>query len=85
MAYSNCPYMDYDDTAEVTLPILFMGGEFRCRGGSCLKNLQPYNVASKDVTVMYLKDYGHLDVVAGSQSLKDVKEPMLRWMNERIK
>ena len=41
--------------------------------------------ASHDVTDIYLHHYGHLDVYGGTHSLQDVKQPMLEWMNDRLK
>lgn len=82
--YANCPFLDYDDVGEITLPILHFFSEFSCRGGACLNTTQPYKVKSKDITTKYLPGYGHVDVYAGPHSLQDVKQPMLKWMNERL-
>jgi pimeloyl-ACP methyl ester carboxylesterase len=82
--YSNCPFLDYDDVSDITLPILHFFSELGCVGGSCLNTTQPYKVQSTDITLKYLPGYGHLDVYAGTHSLEDVKQPMLEWMNERL-
>jgi len=82
--YSNCPFLDYDDTSDIDIPVIFFGSELGCHGGSCLSSSQPYKVASQDVTIVYLEGYGHLDVYAGTHSLEDVKEPVLTWMNDRL-
>jgi pimeloyl-ACP methyl ester carboxylesterase len=82
--YVDCPYLDYDDhLAEITLPIIYFGGELGCAGGWC-QYVPPNKTASTDVTVVYLPGYGHLDVYAGTHSLETVKQPLLEWMNERL-
>jgi hypothetical protein len=40
---------------------------------------------STDVTSIILTGYGHLDVYAGTHSIETVKQPMLEWMNDRLK
>jgi hypothetical protein len=92
--YSDCPFLDYDDTAQVKLPIIFFGSEFGCTTmGACFDPSSPVGpnqsvvarTASTDVTSIILTGYGHLDVYAGTHSLENVKQPALEWMNHRLK
>ncbi len=32
------------------------------------------------MTIHYLPDYGHIDLIFGANSLTDVKEPLLEWL-----
>jgi hypothetical protein len=80
---SGCPFLDYDDNL-ANLPMIAFFSELFCPGGLCL--YLPGNMTlSADVTFKYLKGYGHLDVYSGTHSLEDVKQPMLEWMNDRLK
>lgn len=81
--YADNPYLDYDDTQDVTVPVIHFVGELGCPGGSCIGLDRPRSTASPDFTVKYLPGYGHLDVYYGTHSEEDVKEPMLEWMNAR--
>jgi hypothetical protein len=82
----NNPYLDYDNTGNVTLPIIFFASELSCPKGVC-QHLPPSyqpRTASTDITTIYLEGYGHLDVYAGTHSVEQVKQPMLEWMNDRL-
>jgi len=84
--YLDNPYLDYDDTGKITLPIIFMASELFCPSGIC-QHLPPSyqpRTASTDITTIYLQGYGHLDVYAGTHSVQDVKQPVLEWMNDRL-
>jgi pimeloyl-ACP methyl ester carboxylesterase len=81
--YANNPYLDYDDTEHVTVPVLFFVGELGCPNGACLNLPRPHSTGSDDFTVNYLPGYGHLDVYYGTHAVDDVKRPMLEWMNAR--
>jgi pimeloyl-ACP methyl ester carboxylesterase len=84
--YLDNPYLDYDDTGKITLPIIFMASELTCPSGIC-QHLPPSyqpRTASTDITTIYLQGYGHLDVYAGTHSVQDVKQPVLEWMNDRL-
>jgi len=92
--YADCPYLDYDDTAEVDLPIIFFASEFGCTTmGACFNPSSPVppgasvaaRTASTDVTSIILTGFGHLDVYAGTHALEMVKQPVLEWMNDRLK
>ena len=85
--YLDNPYLDYDDTGKITLPIIFMASELFCPSGICQNLPASYQprTASTDITTIYLPGYGHLDVYAGTHSLDDVKQPVLEWMNARLK
>lgn len=82
--YADNPYLDYDDTTDVTVPVLHFSGELTCPGGVCIGLPRPYSTGSADFTVTYLPGYGHLDVYYGTHSVEDVKQPMLEWMNQRL-
>lgn len=78
---SGCPFLDYDDNL-ADLPMIAFLSELFCPNGSCL--YLPFNMTlSDDVVFHYLPGYGHLDVYVGVNSIYDVKEPLLEWMNER--
>jgi pimeloyl-ACP methyl ester carboxylesterase len=98
--YANNPYLDYDDTQQVDLPILHFASAFGCYSGivhDCYNPSSPVEpgqsvaarTASTDVTSIILigtgKDYGHLDIFSGTHALQDVDQPMLEWMNNRLK
>ena len=92
--YANNPYLDYDDTQQVHLPILHFGSAFGCHIMKDCLNLQSpvgsgqsvaARTASTDVTSVIRVDYGHLDIFAGTHALQDVNQPMLKWMNDRLK
>jgi pimeloyl-ACP methyl ester carboxylesterase len=87
-------FLDYNQTAKVTLPILSFPSELTCTAmKACWEFGSPVppgasvlpRTASTDVAEIYLHNYGHLDVYAGTHSLQQVKEPMLNWMNDRLK
>ena len=82
--YADNPYLDYDDTKHVVVPVIHFNSEFSCLNGSCLSSDRPYSVGSDDVTVIYLEGYGHVDVYYGRHAIEDVKKPMLNWMNARL-
>jgi pimeloyl-ACP methyl ester carboxylesterase len=81
--YANVPFLDYDDTEDVEVPIIHFVGELTCPGGTCLDVDRPYSTGTEDVTVVYLPGYGHLDIYAGTHATEDVDAPMLDWMNAR--
>lgn len=83
--YANCPYLDYQNIADVTLPFLYFGSEFGCPAGSCLTP-GPGGPMTKstDVTKIYLQGYGHVDTIVGSKSVMDVKAIEINWMNARL-
>ncbi|MBL4827701.1 MAG: hypothetical protein JKY66_08330 [Spongiibacteraceae bacterium] len=82
--YADNPYLDYDDTQDITLPVIHFVGDFGCPMGSCLDLHRPYSTSSSDFSVKYLPGFGHLDIYYGTHSESDVKKPMLEWMNERL-
>ncbi len=76
--------LDYaENDAEIDLPIIYFGSELGCPGGICLTPGLPLRAASTDVTIVYLEDFGHLDVYVGTYSLQEVKEPLFEWLNQR--
>jgi pimeloyl-ACP methyl ester carboxylesterase len=82
-AYSgdDCPFLDYDDNL-ANLPMIAFLSELFCPDGLCLY-LPDNKTLSDDVTFYYLPGYGHLDVYVGVNSISDVKQPLLEWMNDR--
>lgn len=82
--YADNPYLDYDDTQDVTVPVIHFVGELACPGGVCVGLDRPHSTASEDFQVKYLPGYGHLDVYYGTHSEEDVKKPMLDWMESRL-
>ncbi|UCD80898.1 MAG: hypothetical protein JSW26_05565, partial [Desulfobacterales bacterium] len=84
--YDDCPFLDYDDHwMDIDVPVLSFNGELTCEGGCEGKSIEYTlnNLATGDVTIIYLPNYGHLDVYYGTHSREDMKEPMLEWMNAR--
>ncbi|MGV7224030.1 MAG: hypothetical protein ACQ9MH_21215 [Nitrospinales bacterium] len=76
--------LDYaENDAEINIPIIYFGGKLGCPGGSCLIPGLPIRAASTDVTILYLEDFGHLDVYVGKYSFEEVSEPLLEWLNQR--
>jgi len=88
--YANCPFLDYHDNAAVTVPLLFIGGELSCPGGVCETATPPfssysaYMTATTDREIHYLQNYGHVDILIGTNSVADVKSVELEWMNGRL-
>lgn len=81
-AWDNCPYLDYDDRL-ADLPLIAFISEFDCPEGSCLDN--PDNMTlSDDVTFIFLKDWGHLDIYFGNRQAESISRPLLVWMNDRL-
>lgn len=84
--YDDCPFLDYDDHwQEIDVPVLSLNGELTCRGG-CEGSPIEYtlnNLTTKDVTLIYLPGFGHLDVYYGTHSREMMKEPMLEWLNQK--
>ncbi len=78
-AWDDVPYFDYDDN-EVDLPAIGFLTPFFCPGGVCLNDAIPNKTINEDVTLHYLPDYGHVDIMFGADSLADVKEPLLQWL-----
>lgn len=71
-----------DNIADIDLPVLFFGGILGCgyEGSRCPPD-GPFKCASEDVSVVTLPHFGHMDVMWGTQSLEQVKQPMLEWMD----
>lgn len=80
MAYEDVPYLDYDDN-EINLPAIAFLTQNYCPAGMCLGDTFPNITKSDDVTIHYLPDYGHLDVVFGTNALADIKQPLVDWLN----
>jgi len=83
-AYDDVPYLDYDDTP-IDLPMIsFLTPHIGCIEGTCFIDVLPNMSINDDVTFHYLEQYGHMDILIGKDSLKDVKEPMLSWLNSHV-
>lgn len=80
MAYDDVPYFDYDDNP-IYLPAIAFCSTLDCIQGICLIDAVPNMTKSDDVTIIFLPGYGHIDVLYGTNSLDDVKKPMLQWLN----
>jgi pimeloyl-ACP methyl ester carboxylesterase len=77
----NCPYLTYDfddHYKEIDVPVLALSsqpyhnstGTFRFVNG----------LATSDFTGLMLPNYGQQDLVIGTNSARDVKQPVLDWM-----
>lgn len=82
--YADNPYLDYDDTQDVTVPVMHFVGDFSCPAASCLSQTRSYSTSSDDFTIKHLPGFGHLDVYYGTHSAEEIKQPMLEWMNHRL-
>jgi pimeloyl-ACP methyl ester carboxylesterase len=83
-AYDDVPYLDYDD-GTIDLPaIAFLSPYVGCPGNICLLGIIPNVTTSADVTINFLSNYGHMDIMCGSHSLTDVKQPMLEWLDNHM-
>jgi len=83
-AWDDVPYFDYDDN-DIYLPaIAFVTSYIGCPYGSCQFDILPNMTRSSDVTVKWLTGYGHIDVLFGKNSLTDVKQPLLQWLNDHL-
>ena len=82
-----CPFLDLDDQIwQVDLPIIYFESELFCGGGWCIPTGdEEYRVASTDITINYVEGFGHFDIMWGTHSLEKVHEPLLEWMNDRLK
>lgn len=81
MAHDDVPYFDYDDN-DIFLPaIAFLTEYFGCPQGICLIDVLPNLTKSDDVTINLVSGYGHLDILFGKDSLTDVKQPLLQWLD----
>ncbi len=83
LAWKDVPYFDYDDN-EIDLPAIAFLSPLLCPKGVCLKESIPNMTVHDDVTVHHLPDYGHIDLIFGKHSLKDVKQPLLTWLDSHL-
>lgn len=80
-AYADVPYFDYDDNP-IDLPMIaFLTPYIGCMFNNCLMDTLPNKTINDDVTINLLAGYGHMDVLFGKDSLTDVKQPLLDWLN----
>lgn len=79
-SWDDVPYFDYDDNI-IDLPAIAFLTPFFCPEGICLDNSIPNKTINEDVTIHYLEHYGHMDILFGIDSLMDIKEPLLEWLN----
>ncbi len=80
-AYDDVPYFDYDDNP-IDLPAVAFLSRFFCPDAVCLDDSIPNKTIHSDVTIHYLEQYGHLDIMFGANTLEDVKLPLLEWLDE---
>jgi pimeloyl-ACP methyl ester carboxylesterase len=78
-AYGDVPYFDYDDN-QVNLPALAFLTRLNCPDNARPSDDIPNLTTSNDVTIIFLSGYGHLDLMFGVNSLRDVKQPLLEWL-----
>jgi len=78
-AWEDVPYLDYDDN-EIDLPAIGFLTDLFCPYGYCIDPSIPNLTVNDDVTIYYLPDFGHMDVMYGNYSLAKVKEPLLNWL-----
>lgn len=83
MASLNVPYFDYDDN-EIHLPAIAFVTNFTCPGYGPLYDGVPNLTKSQDVTINYLPNYGHMDIMFGKNVLTDVEKPLLEWLNRHV-
>ena len=83
MAHGDVPYFDYDDN-DIFLPTIAFLTEIMCPQKSCQLDILPNMTKSKDITIIFLEEYGHMDVLFGTYSLADVKNPLLEWLNNHL-
>jgi pimeloyl-ACP methyl ester carboxylesterase len=83
-AYDDVPYFDYDDN-DIYLPtIAFLTRYIGCPYDICLMDILPNITRSQDITINLLSGYGHMDIMFGKNSLTDVKQPLLAWLNAHM-
>ncbi|UCH94702.1 MAG: hypothetical protein JSV88_31185 [Candidatus Aminicenantes bacterium] len=83
MAHEDVPYFDYDDN-DIYLPMIGFVSKVGCPNYICLIDVIPNITLSDDVTINFLQGYGHMDVLFGTYSLTDVKQPLLVWLNAHM-
>ncbi len=79
------PKTPLDDLwGEMKTPILYFGNA-RMPGDWLLNGIySAQKSGSPDVTIHVLEGYGHLDVVVGDHARRDVFEPTLAWIRNRV-
>ena len=77
--WRNCPYVTNDfDEHYKSLNVPLIGFTSELYG---LDRFGPIgNISNPDVTRIFLKGYGHIDVFSGTYSARDVSEPVYQWM-----
>lgn len=82
-AYADVPYFDYDDNP-INLPMVaYLTSYIGCMMNNCLNDALANMTTHDDVTINLLVGYGHMDILFGKNSLTDVKQPLLEWLNAR--
>lgn len=81
--YADAPFLDYDDTGRLNLPVIHFESNYSCPDGDCTDSATARSIPSHDHTVKYFPTYGHVDIYYGTSSIEDIKKPMLDWMNAR--
>jgi pimeloyl-ACP methyl ester carboxylesterase len=78
--WTNCPYVaqDFDDKyKDINVPLLGFSSELF--GIPSFGNLTN-GIGNTDFITKLLPEYGHLDVIQGPYSARDVSEPAYQWM-----
>lgn len=79
------PRTPIDDAwGELDVPVLYFGSTGMGPGFLLNGIYTAAEAGSPDVTIHVLEGYGHLDVLVGENSRRDVFEPVLRWIRKRV-
>lgn len=78
-----CPFMSFDYALhinEINVPVIAFRSGLNLAAYGNIAN----GMATKDFTWSVLPNYGHGDVFYGTYSAKDVSQPVLSWMLDRL-
>ena len=81
----NCPYVTYDfddHYKEINVPLLAFASELYQNRTGTFRFVNGINTT--DFTGIYLPKYSHTDVIMGTYSVRDVSQPILDWMINRL-
>ena len=81
--WANCPYLTYDYNdhySEIGVPVLAYAGPYVNQTGAFRFML---GINNTDFTGNYMPKYGHLDILFGTFSARDISQPALDWMLSR--
>jgi pimeloyl-ACP methyl ester carboxylesterase len=81
--WANCPYLKYDYNdhySEIGVPVLAYAGPYVNQTGGFRFML---GINNTDFTGNYMPKYGHLDILFGTFSARDIGQPAIDWMLSR--